>query len=127
MKIKRNELLFFMDIYNIRNNKNLLDHHLKENDVNLKKTKSFNFDILIYAIDHHFSKPVIQYIMDKVQYETLNYHILSFSGKEKMSLTEAIIQGSLDIASLLIKNGEDINDDKIDAILSNKYYTIMKS
>jgi len=124
MKRKRDELLSFMKTNNIRNNKNLLNHYLKVNDINLKETKSFDFDILIYAIEHHFSKPVIQYILDEVQYETLNYHIISFSGKEKMPLTEAIIQGSLDIANLLKKNGADINDDRIDAILSNTYYTI---
>jgi len=67
---------------------------------------------------------VIQYILDEVQYETLNYHIISSSGKKKMPLTEAIIQGSLDIANLLIENGADINDDRIDVILSNTYYTI---
>eukprot|EP00833_Pecoramyces_ruminatium_P000801 jgi/Orpsp1_1/1174833/evm.model.c7180000051602.1 len=97
---------------------------IKINNINLKKINSKEFDILIFVIDKYISFDIVNYIIQKAQYETLNY---SFNIKNgylkynndffihsdflgfKIPLYTAIINKNFEIADLLIKYKADIN------------------
>ncbi|OUM59014.1 hypothetical protein PIROE2DRAFT_15582 [Piromyces sp. E2] len=115
---RRNEFIAYIKEKNyMKNDKTLFASYIENEEYNLKEMNSFDFDILIYAIRHRFSKDVITYIMDQVNYETLNYYIKK-SNRIKTPLSEAIIQNLFEIADLLVKRGADINYKMVDKVLS---------
>jgi len=52
-----------------------LNNYINENKINLKDYNSYNFDLLIYAIQNNASIETIQFIIDQCQYENFNYYI----------------------------------------------------
>eukprot|EP00833_Pecoramyces_ruminatium_P004672 jgi/Orpsp1_1/1178704/evm.model.c7180000066423.1 len=88
--------------------------YINRNNIELKDLNMYNFDILIYVIKHNFSKEIIEYIIDQINYKSLDYTIKNIS-----PLFTAISCKRFDIADMLIDRGADINY-KIDINYKNK-------
>ncbi|OUM63226.1 hypothetical protein PIROE2DRAFT_10252 [Piromyces sp. E2] len=93
------------------------DNFEKNNDQKLYELNNENFDILVKFIDNieeykvennYYYFKVIDYIIQKCKYQTLNYTIYN-DGEIEVPLFLAIYKGLFKIADLLIERGANIN------------------
>jgi len=102
-----------------------LEKYIRKKKIDLNELNDKDFDILIYAIEHSNSVPLIQFILNEVKYKSLNYsfydtgkyksffvsvidHNIDYKGF-KIPLFSAIALNKFRIADILIKNQADIN------------------
>ncbi|OUM66691.1 hypothetical protein PIROE2DRAFT_6003 [Piromyces sp. E2] len=109
----------------LKNNLSEFKSFIKESKVNLRDFNDDRYDILISIIeaDSEVSLEIIQFIIDQLPYESLNYFIRNVEeeqntngsskpysyGHYKTPLFSAIAYQKFDIATLLLKNKADIN------------------
>jgi len=90
------------------NNISILEKIINENNLSLKELNNEGFDILIYIIEHEASYEIIEYILNKNEYQSLNYHITE-NNQIKSPLFLVIGRNDFKIANLLIKYSANIN------------------
>jgi len=102
------------------NNVIVLDRYLQLNNISIKEINNAEFDLLIYAIENDTSIEMLNFIMEKCHYETLNYSI-NQNNKLKVPLFCAIGLNKFKIAKYLLDNGANINfmDNSIIHLLNN--------
>ena len=98
-----------------RNNFIELQHFVDENNIILKKLNNKNFDILISAIECGVSNDIMNYIINQVNYNSLNYSFsyenneYKYSFHDSIPLFVAIAKNEFNIANILIQNKANIN------------------
>ena len=98
-----------------RNNLSEFQQFIDENNIMLKNINNKNFDILISAIECGVSNDIINYIINQVNYNSLDYcfcyenNEYQYSFYESIPLFVAISKNEFDIANLLLQNNANIN------------------
>eukprot|EP00833_Pecoramyces_ruminatium_P014777 jgi/Orpsp1_1/1188809/evm.model.d7180000067349.1 len=91
---------------------------INENNIILKNLNYKKFDILIIAIECGVSSEIINYIINQVNYDTLNYcfdiinnenNEYKYRFKKNIPLFTAIAKNNFDIANLLLQNKANMN------------------
>jgi len=94
------------------NNIYKLKNYIKENSIKLRLLNHKFSDILIIALDCDAGLPIIKYIINQCQYDTLNYIIENhhnFNEVRNSPLSIAIKKKKFEIADYLLKCGADLN------------------
>jgi len=106
---------FFSNIRSYNFNVDGLKKFLIDINIAINELNTYDFDILIYAIENNASDEIIKYIID--QYKTLNYSIENKNDesycKTITPLTVAINKEKFNIADYLLEKGARFNYDKI--------------
>ncbi|OUM63022.1 hypothetical protein PIROE2DRAFT_10547 [Piromyces sp. E2] len=113
INLKINNLL-----YSLRNiNDDFDDDFLKifkENNIDVKEINSYDFDMLICAINKNFSTKLIKFIINLFNYKTFDYCV-----KDKAPLILCIAKKNFEIADLLLMKSANINyNGKDDNVIS---------
>jgi len=82
----------------------LFEEFIKNNDIDIKEINTYDFDMLIYAIENDFPTEFIKYIINRFDYKTFDYVV-----KKKTPLMLCILNKNFEIADLLLEKGADIN------------------
>jgi len=99
--------------------------YIQKKKIDLNELNDKDFDILIYAIEHSSSVPLIKFILNETTYDSLNYsffdtgkyksffvsvidHHIDYKGF-KVPLFSAIASNKFRIADLLLRSQADIN------------------
>ena len=113
--IFNNKIRSFEDLLKNNESKSIsvdeFEKFLIDNNIVINELNTYDFDILIYAIENNASDELIKYIID--QYKTLNYSIENkndeFYCKTITPLTAAIDQEKYNIVDYLLEKGAKIN------------------
>eukprot|EP00833_Pecoramyces_ruminatium_P005197 jgi/Orpsp1_1/1179229/evm.model.c7180000068499.1 len=104
----------------IINNNSIEEFENSINEINLDLEElnlDKNFDILTYAIENDSSNEFIEYLLQKVSYNTLNYSITE-NGIIKTPLISTLSKNNFKLADFFFKNGNlNINDESNTKIL----------
>jgi len=103
---KRNGLLPLLinNKSDITKSKSLFKVFIKNNNIDIKEINTYDFDMLIYAIENNFSTEFIKYIIDLFDYKTFDYVV-----KKMTPLMVCISNKKFEIADLLLEKGANIN------------------
>ncbi|ORY20069.1 hypothetical protein LY90DRAFT_161927 [Neocallimastix californiae] len=83
---------------------------IRNNNLQIKDLNNENFDILVFSIENDASINIIEYIICKCKYKTLNYIVNEYPEyKRKTPLLSAIGRSNFKVANYLIEYGADIN------------------
>ena len=93
---------------NICENLELFKNFIYENNIKLDELNAYNFDILIYSIEKDFTKEIIEFIIKKINYQTLDYYIEDKKDMKSPFLA-AILHNRINIAEFLLCHGANIN------------------
>ncbi|OUM58266.1 hypothetical protein PIROE2DRAFT_16516 [Piromyces sp. E2] len=94
-----------------------LKKYIIDENINLKYFNNENFDLLIFAIENNANPEIIKYIIERVNYKTLNYYITE-NNTVKIPLFLVISKNNFEVADLLLKNKANINYLKENIIFS---------
>jgi len=98
-----------------RNDLEEIQKFINENNIVLKNLNNKNFDILIAAIEYCKSSEIISYIINQVNYNSLDYrfhsknNVYEYSYKSNIPLFTAIAKNKFEIANLLLQNKANMN------------------
>ncbi|ORX48369.1 hypothetical protein BCR36DRAFT_584289 [Piromyces finnis] len=108
------------------NDEKNLEKYVKDKNIKLNKLNTYDFDILMYAIENNFEDRIVECIINMKHYETLNYYTEN-NTKIKTPFVCAIESNKFNIADLLLRNGYDINYSfqYLDMFNEMKYFDII--
>lgn len=88
-----------------------LKRYVKKENIQLKDFNSYDYDVLIYAIEcDNISMDIIEYIIEEVGYNDFNYFIrVGLNYEYKTPLYSAIYKRHFKIADYLLEKGAKIN------------------
>ncbi|ORX77878.1 hypothetical protein BCR32DRAFT_247584 [Anaeromyces robustus] len=95
-----------------RNDRNIINNFIIQNNILLNELNDGIFDILIYSIENDISLDIIKFIINQCHYQNFNYPIYDeiYFDMRKSPLFTALAKNNFEIATILIKNNAMIYD-----------------